>query len=78
MAAGAALYVSGALADYAEWVWIVPGVLGPHEIFHLSVLSALALHGRFVHAWAAPGALPDARPGMELASPTGVEPVLPP
>jgi channel protein (hemolysin III family) len=58
MAAGAALYVGGALADYAKLVWIIPGVLGPHEIFHVAVLTALALHGRFFHAWAAPGPAP--------------------
>ncbi|MBW2316832.1 MAG: hemolysin III family protein [Deltaproteobacteria bacterium] len=59
MGAGGLVYVGGALLDQAGLVWIVPGVFGPHEIFHTAVLTALVLHWRFFHEWAAPGRVPE-------------------
>jgi channel protein (hemolysin III family) len=61
MAAGGLVYVAGALLDHAGWVWIVPSVFGPHEIFHVAVITALVLHWRFFHEWAIPGRVPEPR-----------------
>jgi channel protein (hemolysin III family) len=69
MAAGGAVYVVGALMDHGGVAWIVPGVLGPHEIFHGAVVAALVLHWRFFHEWALPGrvAAPAAVPALQRA-----------
>lgn len=70
MAAGGGVYVAGALLDHAGIAWIVPGVFGPHEIFHVSVIVALALHWHFFHEWALPGRAPatvPARPALQGA-----------
>jgi channel protein (hemolysin III family) len=69
MAAGAAVYVTGALLDYGGIVWLVPGVVGPHEIFHVAVVAALMLHWRFFHEWALPGrvAVPAVVPALQRA-----------
>jgi predicted membrane channel-forming protein YqfA (hemolysin III family) len=60
MAAGAVVYVAGALLDHGGVAWLVPGVFGPHEIFHVAVIVALVLHWRFFHEWALPGRAPAA------------------
>jgi hemolysin III len=74
MALGGLVYVAGALADHLDVGRLVPGWFGPHEIFHVAVLSALLLHWRFFHAWSIPGRVPprDAvRPrGAPLPSPS--------
>ena len=58
MVAGAVVYVAGAVADHLDVGRLVPGWFGPHEIFHLGVLSALLLHWRFFHDWSIPGRVP--------------------
>jgi hemolysin III len=55
MALGAAVYVAGALVDHFSDEWFWPSVFGPHEFFHVAVLTALFLHWRFFHHWALPG-----------------------
>jgi len=70
MAGGALLYVGGALLDHLATVWIVPRVLGSHEVLHAAVLGALLLHWEFFHAWAEPGraaASAAASPGLAAA-----------
>jgi len=66
MAAGGLVYVGGALFDHHAVAWLVPRVLGPHEVFHLAVLGALVLHWRFFHAWALPGRAAAAPPPPAL------------
>jgi hemolysin III len=58
MLLGALVYVAGAFADYLDVGLLVPGWFGPHEIFHVAVLSALLLHWRFFHDWSIPGRVP--------------------
>ena len=41
---GALAYTVGALADFAKVPVVWPGVLGPHEAFHIAVLLGLAGH----------------------------------
>ncbi len=45
---GALAYTMGAVFDYARLPTIVPGVVGPHEIFHLAVLAGVALHWQYI------------------------------
>ena len=68
MGLGALAYVAGAFADHWGVGWLVPGVLGPHEIFHGAVLCALLLHWRFFHAWAIPGRVPAGREALPVAA----------
>ena len=68
MAGGALVYGVGALLDHEGVAWLVPGVLGPHEIFHGAVLGALLLHWRFFHAWAIPGRVAAPSPAAALAA----------
>ena len=58
MALGGLVYVAGAFADHLDVGRLVPGWFGPHEIFHVAVLSALLLHWRFFHDWSIPGRVP--------------------
>jgi channel protein (hemolysin III family) len=45
---GGLAYTAGAVVDFLRWPWLIPGVVGPHELFHLGVLAGLALHWRFI------------------------------
>ncbi len=60
MVVGAALYVAGACFDAWKVAVLVPGWIGPHEVFHVAVLCALAVHWSFFSAWAIPGRGPGA------------------
>ncbi|MCP3914991.1 MAG: DNA-binding protein [bacterium] len=44
---GGVVYSVGAILLGLEWPTIVPGVIGPHELWHAAVLTALALHWKF-------------------------------
>ena len=46
---GAASYTIGATLDFLKTPVIVPGVIGPHELFHLFVLAGVTCH--FVYIW---------------------------
>ncbi len=48
LAAGGLTYTVGAVLDFLRMPVLIPGVLGPHELFHVCVLVALGLHWRFV------------------------------
>ncbi|HHJ38361.1 MAG: hypothetical protein AXA67_13490 [Methylothermaceae bacteria B42] len=39
---GGLSYTIGAIADYARWPVLIPGILGPHELMHLGVLGGIA------------------------------------
>jgi channel protein (hemolysin III family) len=45
---GALAYTLGALADFLGWPALVPGVIGPHEAFHLAVLAGISFHWAFI------------------------------
>ena len=39
---GGLAYTIGAIADFARWPILWPGVIGPHELMHLGVLTGIA------------------------------------
>jgi channel protein (hemolysin III family) len=45
---GGVAYTVGAVADFARWPELIPGVVGPHELFHLTVIAGLSFHWLFV------------------------------
>jgi channel protein (hemolysin III family) len=45
---GALAYTIGALVDHLRWPVLVPGVVGPHELFHLAVLAGISFHWAFI------------------------------
>ncbi len=45
---GGLSYTVGAVLDLAHWPTLVPGWVGPHEVFHLFVLGGSACHLRFM------------------------------
>lgn len=45
---GGAAYTAGALIEFARWPDLIPGVIGPHEIFHFGVIAGVAWHWRAV------------------------------
>ncbi len=53
--AGGLVYTAGAVGEFVEGdrLTVIPGVLGAHELFHLAVLAALAIHWRLFHQAAA-------------------------
>jgi channel protein (hemolysin III family) len=62
---GALAYTVGALLEFARWPVLIPGVLGPHELFHLAVLAGMGFFWRFVYGIAAsnlPECAPSPRP----------------
>lgn len=50
---GGIIYSVGAAFEYLHWVVVIPGILQPHEIFHLAVLVAALCHYFFVWQFAA-------------------------
>jgi channel protein (hemolysin III family) len=45
---GALAYTLGAVAEFLGWPMLVPGVIGPHEVFHLAVLAGISFHWAFI------------------------------
>ena len=45
---GAVAYTVGAGIEGFGWPTLIPGVVGPHELFHVAVLVGAAAHWRFV------------------------------
>jgi channel protein (hemolysin III family) len=45
---GALAYTAGAVAEFLRWPQLLPGVVGPHEIFHLAVLAGIAWQWAFI------------------------------
>ena len=50
---GALAYTFGAVAEFLGWPVLVPGVVGPHEIFHLAVVAGISFHWAFIRGIAA-------------------------
>jgi hemolysin III len=46
---GGVAYSIGALLEAARWPTLIPGVIQPHEVFHVAVLIGLALHWSFIY-----------------------------
>lgn len=46
---GGVAYSIGAVMEYLHWPTIVPGVIQPHEVFHVAVLIGLAFHWSFIY-----------------------------
>jgi channel protein (hemolysin III family) len=49
---GGVAYTVGALLEFCRWPELAPGLLGPHELFHLCVLIGVACHWEFVQRFA--------------------------
>jgi channel protein (hemolysin III family) len=52
---GGVAYTLGAILLELNWPVIIPGIVGPHELWHVAVLVGLGLHWRFafqIAAWA--------------------------
>jgi len=45
---GALAYTAGALLDFFRFPVLIPGIVGPHELFHLAVLAGIIWHWRFI------------------------------
>lgn len=45
---GGLAYTAGAVAEFLRWPQLLPGIVGPHEIFHLAVLAGIAWHWAFI------------------------------
>ena len=61
---GGVAYSIGGVIDFLQWPNPVPGVVGPHELFHVGVLTGAALHWHFVTGFA--DGLPPVPPGGNL------------
>ena len=48
---GGLAYSVGAVIDFRNDLVLWPGVVGPHEIFHLFVILGAFLHWRFIYFW---------------------------
>ena len=62
---GALAYTAGALAEFQRWPVLVPGIVGPHEVLHLAVLTGIACHWAFI-ARITTGAADPIKPGVAL------------
>ena len=51
--AGGVAYSVGAILLGLGWPTIIPSVIGPHELWHVAVLTGIALHWSFVYRIAA-------------------------
>ena len=69
---GGAAYSAGGAMDFLRRPVLVPGVVGPHEVFHVAVLIGAVLHfvfvWRFAEAPVAAGAGTDSLPADAAAS----------
>lgn len=51
MVIGTVFYSIGAVIDFARWPVVIPGVLGPHECFHIFVVIAAFSFWLFIYNW---------------------------
>lgn len=45
---GGAAYSVGAIIEFLRWPDVIPGVIGPHELFHFGVIGGVAWHWRAI------------------------------
>lgn len=50
---GGVAYTIGAVIEYLRWPVVVSGVIHPHDVFHLAVLTGALFHWLFVRQFAA-------------------------
>jgi channel protein (hemolysin III family) len=65
---GGVAYSAGAVLEFVRWPVIIPGVVHPHELFHLAVLIGALFHWSFIWRIAAFPFGPGADPHRSLAS----------
>lgn len=53
---GALAYSAGAVIEFVRWPVLLPGIVGPHELFHLAVLAGITCIWVFVLGIAGGGA----------------------
>jgi channel protein (hemolysin III family) len=53
---GALAYTAGAVIEFVRWPVLLPGIVGPHELFHLAVLAGITCIWVFVLGIAGGGA----------------------
>ena len=51
---GALAYTLGAMMEFLRTPELIPGVIGPHELFHIAVLIGIGYHFAFVFSFARP------------------------
>lgn len=49
---GGVAYSVGAVLEFMKWPILIPGVVGPHEVFHIFVILGAVLHWCFIYRWA--------------------------
>lgn len=49
LVAGGLAYSVGAILLGLDWPTIIPGVIGPHELWHVAVIAGMAMHWRFIY-----------------------------
>ena len=49
---GGLFYTVGAIIEGVSWPVLIPGVIGPHEIFHIFVILGAGSHWFLVYRWA--------------------------
>jgi channel protein (hemolysin III family) len=49
---GGAAYTLGAVLESLHWPTPIPGVFGPHELWHVAVLVGIGLHWKFIDQFA--------------------------
>ncbi|MEX2142234.1 MAG: hemolysin III family protein [Pirellulales bacterium] len=64
---GGIAYSAGAVLEFMRWPYIIPGVVHPHELFHLAVLIGALFHWSFVWRIAVLPSRPDEHPDRPLA-----------
>lgn len=45
---GGIAYTIGAIMEFLRWPVIIPGVIGPHEVFHVFIIIAASYHWSFI------------------------------
>lgn len=61
---GALAYTAGALFEFLRWPVLLPGLVGPHEIFHIAVLAGISWHWLFILRIAEARGLPEPASGI--------------
>ena len=46
---GGVAYSLGAILDFFQWPVIIPGTIGPHELFHILVMLAAFIHWKAIY-----------------------------
>lgn len=59
---GGVVYSAGAILLGLGWPTLLPGVLGPHELWHFAVLTAMTLHWKFLYRAAGASPCRELRP----------------